>query len=131
MPKGKLYWEICQNILGNLSWVLCLAYVQFFMGKYPTIILLVSRAKLTKLQYIYKILPRISHEIPTILLHNILGVTEEYLGKGKIILGNMSEDIGQFILGIMSGICPIFHGKVSHDNLARIKGKTHQTPIYI
>ena len=43
----------------------------------------------------------------------------------------MSEYIGQFILGIMSGICPIFHGKVSHDNLARIKGKTHQTPIYI
>ena len=43
----------------------------------------------------------------------------------------MSEYIGQFILGIMSGICPIFHGKVSHANLARIKGKTHQTPIYI
>ena len=79
LGKEKLYWEICQNILGNLSWVLCLAYVQFFMGKYPRISLLVSRAKPTKLQYIYKILPRTSHEIPTIYLHNILGITAEYL----------------------------------------------------
>ena len=43
----------------------------------------------------------------------------------------MSEYIGQFILGIMSGICPIFAGNVSPDNLARIKVKTHQIPIYI